>query len=152
MRRRDRGTSVTLSYVLTLAIVVALVTGLLVAAGDFVHRQQESTIRAELEVVGEQVAADLAHADRLSNTTGSNTAVRVRSPLPSRVAGESYTVTVNQTDGREHVLTLRTESPAVAVTVGFVSSTPVQNRTVRGGDVRVSYVPGPPAELEVQDV
>lgn len=138
----DRGTSVTLGYVLALGITVLLVSGLMVAAAGFVEAQQRSTVRSELRVAGEQLAADVTQADRLANTTNGGR-VWVRSPLPDRVAGAGYTVNVTHVSGRQYVLTLQATSPSVTVTVGFTSSTPVATETVRGGDVRVRYRSGP---------
>lgn len=132
----------TLSYVLALGITVLLVSGLMIAASDFVRDQQRTTVRSELRVAGEQLATDVTQADRLANTTDAGD-VRVTSPLPNRVAGVAYTVNVSHAGGDRYLLRLSTDSPPTTVTVGFTTTTDVASATFQGGDVRVRYRPGP---------
>lgn len=62
----DRGVSMTVSYILGLSIAFLLVIGLFLTAGDFVTEQRETSIRTEMEVLGEQIATDITLADRMA--------------------------------------------------------------------------------------
>ena len=68
----DRAVSATLGYVLVIGITTILISGLFLAAGGFVENQHERAIRAELEVVGNRLAADIAAVDRLALAAGSS--------------------------------------------------------------------------------
>ena len=146
LRGRDRGVSSTLGYVLTLAITVVLVSGLMVAVGSFVTGQNERVTESELEVVGQRLATDVEAADRLAEAGGSTATVRVRSRLPETVADRQYRVAVNESGNDS--LVLRTENPDVSVTVRVVTDTPLSNATLGGGSVRVAF---DGAKLEVSN-
>lgn len=138
----DRGVSVTISYVLSLAIATLLITGLLYAAGDVIGDRRESVTRAELRVVGEQISSDLMTADRLAQT-GADTVV-VEAAGPNMIAGRQYTVAVNATSQE---VVLETTSPDVTVRVPFRNTTSVADSRAPGGDVQIVLSGG---ELEVQ--
>ena len=139
-----RGSSIPLSYVLTLAITAILLSSLVSAAGSLVDERRDSVAREELRVVGEHVTARLMAADRLAATDPSSLAVRGR--FPSRIAGRPYRVTVD-TGGARPVVHLRVDSPNVVVEVPFVTRTPVVETTVVGGDLEVVLAGG---SLEVR--
>jgi hypothetical protein len=152
---RERAVSTPLGYILTLAITTVLVSGLLIAMGGFVDGQRERVVRSELEVVGEQVAADVSAADRLVVAGGADTTVRAAFRLPARVGGSQYTVDV-VADGGAYAVRLASVDPDVTVEVGFDSETSVRTSTpVAGGNVVVVYADGPdgdtdPDRLEVR--
>lgn len=128
--------STTLSYILTLTITAMLISGLLTTVGTVVDGQRESVARDQMEVVGQQIVADLGTADRLA-AAGAEEVV-VRNDHQRRVAGGGYTVTVNASAGN---VTLVLESGATDATVRV----PVANRTaipetqVRGGTLEIAY-------------
>ena len=137
--RDARAVSTTLGYVLALGITAVLVSGLLVAAGGFVEDQRERVVRSELEVVGQQVASGVSVTDRLVAASGSNTRASARLRLPEEVADREYTVRIVP-DGSAYAVDVRVEDPDQVVTVGFVTTTPLQTgTTVRGGTLLVSY-------------
>lgn len=138
----DRAVSVTVNYVLSLAITTLLISGLLMATGDIVGDRRESVVRGELEVVGERVSAGIESADRLARTGATEVILEVSAPR--RVGGESYSISV---DGSSQVVTLETEDPAVAVTIPFRNRTDVETVTVNGGNVEVVLTGG---DLEVR--
>ena len=144
----ERAVSTTLGYALSLTVSMLLVSGLLIAGGGFVEDQRERTIRSELRVIGQQVSADLATADRLANIGGSVERVVVSRDLPEEVTGTRYTIAV-RTDGAETYLVLSTEDPEVSLRVNVASETTVSETDISGGDVRVVYDPAAD-ELEVQ--
>jgi hypothetical protein len=114
-----------------------LVTGLFIAGGDFVSEQRETSIQTELEVVSEQVVADISMADRLAQTMSGNETVRVRRSAPDRVAGSSYAIAVE--GGSDPKVVLRTVDPAVEVTVPIRNETDLEMTTINGGPLVVNY-------------
>lgn len=135
--RGDRGVSFTVSYVLTVAIAVVLVSGVLLAAGQVVNDHRAETIRGEATVVGDQTATAVMSVDRLGRQGNrSNASLALR--LPERLAGQPYTVALraNASDAR---VVVRTQSPSVAVSVPLTNRTHITNATVTGPDVRVVF-------------
>lgn len=128
----DRGVSVALNYVIGLAITTILITGLLYAAGDIVDDRRESTTRAELRVVGQQVVADLMTADRLVQSGGETVVVAISQP--QTVAGVGYTLTLNPSE-----VVLETADGSISITVPFDTETPVVSTTTNGGDAEIVY-------------
>lgn len=140
----ERGVSVTVNYVLGLAIATVVLSGIMIVSGDIVDDQQDATIRTELEVIGERMAANLMTADRLVQAGG--TTVNVSAEAPRSVAGAPYTVNVNAT-ASDAKLTLETENPPVSVEVPFINTTAVGNTTVGGGNLHITLNGG---QLEVR--
>ncbi|MFC4356875.1 hypothetical protein ACFO0N_02805 [Halobium salinum] len=138
----DRAVSTPLGYVLTLAITTVLISGLLIAMGGFVDGQRERVVRSELEVLGEQVAADVSAADRLVVAGGTDTDVRASFRLPERVGGSAYTVELTDSDAGDDAatVTLHSADPEVTVEVTFRTRTDVQvGAPVQGGNLVVEY-------------
>ena len=136
----DRGVSPVFAYVLTLGISTLLISGLLIAAGGFVDTQREATSRSELRVIGQQVSADIAAADRMTRTEGS-TEVSISRDLPERVVNSQYSLSVRtDTNGPTNpYLQLTTVEPNVTVDVGVASETTVGRSTISGGEMVVEY-------------
>lgn len=141
----DRAVSVTVNYVLTLTITALLLSGLIVSAGGLIESQSERAIQAELDVLGQQLAADIEGADRLVMVAeGEDAEVMVATALPTRVAGSGYGITVGASE-----LELRTTDPEVSVTVPFTTDALVEERTIQGGDVQIRWSDGS-EEMEVE--
>jgi hypothetical protein len=136
-----RGVSPVFGYALTLSISTMLVGALLVSAGAFVDDQRENTAESELRVIGQQVSADIAAADRLSRTDGAED-IRVSQTVPGSVVGSTYTIRVRQNGGpTTPYLELSTTRPNVTVTVGIASKRDVRpGATAHGGEVVVVVV------------
>lgn len=143
--RDDRAVSFTVSYVLTIAIAVLLVSGILFTAGELVRDQRDGAIRDEGSVVADETAATVMAVDRLARM-GSESTVSVAVPLPRTFSGQPYSVTLRETDSGP-VVVVRTDSPAVAVTLPVVVEEPVTDSTVSGGPARVVYDPASGLEL-----
>lgn len=142
-RADERGVSTALGYVLGLGIASLLITGVLFSAGGYVESEREQVVRAELEVVGESLAADIEGADRLAASTRQSR-VEVASPLPERVGESSYLLELTDSgtagDFEETTLTLVSPAVDVSVTVQVVTRTDlVTPTTVDGGEVVVVY-------------
>lgn len=146
----DRGLSAVFGYVLTLAVMALLISGLFLTAGNYVENQQERAIRAELEVVGNRLAADIAAVDRLALAAGSDGEAELVSYLPPRTAGRTYQINIDQvagTPGTYH-LNLSTADPDVTVSVLVRVENPLVDVTVNGGDVVADY---DGTDIEVRD-
>lgn len=136
----ERGVSFTVSYVLTIAVAVLLVGGIILAAGQTVKTQQESIVRDAATVTGDQTAAAVMAVDRLvraSNETNETNVTTVLA-LPETLANQPYTVSLNATGG-EGVVVVEANFPSVVVRTSFVVETPMRNTTVVGGAIRVVY-------------
>ena len=138
----DRGLSVAVNYVLSLAIATMLLSGLLYSVGDVVGDRRDAAVRGELEVVGERVAAGLHTADRLTQSGGSTVTVGVE--LPPRVAGTDYRVRLNASGER---LELETVDEAILVTTPLRNGTALRPSVADGGDLEITLTAG--GELEV---
>lgn len=148
----DRGVSTVVGFVLILGITSLLVIGLLVGIGGFIDNQRQATVRDEMEVLGQQVAADIAASDRLVRAGGET--VRVERELPGEVTGLAYTVTVTSSpDASSYVTTieLETSNPDISVDVSVRTATEVTGGSLNGGDLSVEYDSGPD-ELVVENV
>lgn len=139
----DRAVSTTLGYALTLGISTLLITGLVIAGGDYIQNQREQAIRTELNVLGQQVASDVQAADRLREASGGSGAVTIRRDLPDRVAGATYSLKV-EGSGSDPYLKLESGDPDVTVTVDLVMITEnvdtelkVEGGAVQGGRIIV---------------
>jgi len=134
----ERAVSPVVGYVLTLGISTLLVSGLLIAASGFVDTQREQTTESELQVIGQQVSADIAAADRLHRTDGA-TDVVIERDLPDSVVGSEYTVFVrSDNDGPTDVyLRLRTVRPEVTAEVGVTNETNVAESAAGGGKIEI---------------
>lgn len=149
-RRDDRGLSTALGYVLLLAVATLLVSGLLLATGAYVDGQSERTTREGLTISGQQAAGAIETADRLVRSTEADPATLVvEQRLPRRLAGSGYTIAVNVT-GSDVVLELSPATaratPADTVHIPVSSDTPVDQTTVQGGPIAVTFTG---TELEV---
>jgi hypothetical protein len=140
MREDTRGVSVTVGYVLNLAIAAALFSALLVAGTGLIDEQTRRVTDDELSVAGHQLAEELSSADRLLRA-GDTSELSIRLGLPERVSAGSYTIAIehDESDGRG-TLELRSTSPDIAVSVPFRSASAVSNATVHGGTVRIEHV------------
>lgn len=132
-KRDERGVSISVGYVLTLAIVAILLSGLVAASGSILDQQTEATVENELEIIGQQVASELSNADRHVRA-GDTTELVIRSELPRRTAGASYTLNITSDE-----LLLETSDPDVTVQVPYRTETDVAEGSVSGGNIHIVY-------------
>lgn len=147
----NRGVSAVLGYVMMLGITTLLITGLLFAAGNFVENQQDRAIRAEFQVVGNRIAADIAAVDRLVLASQGDGQAELLVELPPRAASQTYRIEVSDAPpDNVSVITLNTTTGGteVSVDVRVKSSTPLAEGTVDGGRIRIEY---DGSQLEVHD-
>jgi hypothetical protein len=135
----DRGVSTTVNYILGLSIALLLVAGLFVTVGDFVQDQRETSVRTEMEVLGEQIAVDIEAADRLVQSTDDGN-VTVRRSLPSQLSGSSYTIAIE--GGDDPYLILTSHDPELSTRARFTNTTNVAMTRINGGSIQVNYTDG----------
>lgn len=133
---RDRAVSVTLSFVILLAIATTLLVSMVMVTGSLMESQKVHAVQDELTVTGEGLASTLEQADRLNRATEGNASrLEIDRDLPRHVSGTSYRITVN---GSAQELTLSTLRPDVVITIS-VNATTLANQTdtVAGGPVQI---------------
>ena len=151
--RAARAVSITVNYVIVLAITAVLVSGLLIGAGGYVQEQRTSVVREELTVVAEQLAAGIDGADRLARADARSRSVRVGVRLPPRVAGESYRIDVTEVSAgppARHELRLESARSGVRVRLTVSTLVDLDEGSVTGGWVVVRLDAAGPA-LVVED-
>ncbi|MEA1930008.1 MAG: hypothetical protein U9O06_00445 [Euryarchaeota archaeon] len=149
-RRDRRGVSVTVGYVLMLAVAGLLLGVLVTAGGGLLEGQSEQVVDDELTVVGSQLAANIHEADRLAqvahadaNTTAAGGTVALDVNLPRQVAGTGYRIEI-----RNETINLLTSNPTMNVTVSYPeTAVPVStDGQLNGGDLRIVYETPPAGE------
>jgi PKD repeat protein len=119
----ERGVSVTVNYVLALAITTVLVSGLVVSTSGLVEDRREQALETQLRAIGNQLAADLTRAEALSRRGGT---VALRAPRPGLAGGESYQVELAPCPGGGgSCLNLTAAGSGVSVAVPVHNETPV---------------------------
>lgn len=141
----DRGVSTVVGYVLNIGIATILITGLLLSGASLVSDQRDRTVRTELDVLGNRLAADLETADRLLRLGDGE--VTVRTALPDRVAGTEYHIEIQTTAGTVEIR-LETADSSITRTVPVRNTSRIKAGTVDGGDV---VIDGAAGWLEVSD-
>lgn len=145
----DRGVSITLNYILALGISAVLVTGLIIAGGNFVQDQRERVIEGELEIVGQHVASNLETVDRFAQASGgSPDAAHVNQTFQSHVSGASYTI---QLEGTPDQVVLSSERPDVTVRVNVTVSNALDTDSFTGGGSVSVYFDDSSGELVITD-
>lgn len=152
-RSDDRAVSVTVGYVLTLAIGAVVLSGVVIGVSGVIDSQTDRTIGGDLAVVGQTTVANLESADRLARAAdpdgeeNGEVTVSIDVDLPTRVAGLPYRIAF---DGEENAVTLRTDNPDASVTVPHTAGLDVAETSVRGGPLRVAYT-SETGQLEVTE-
>jgi len=137
----SRGVSVTLNYVLVLAISSVLVTGLIIAGGTFVGDQRERVIEGELRIIGHHVAGNMEQVDRLVRADGADDPgeAHINQTFQQDVTGTSYGVRLVEKGGTPQVV-LNASQPAVSVRVNASVETDVATDSfATGGTISVAY-------------
>ena len=138
----DRAVSISVGYVLNLAIATVLFSALLIGGSGLIESQTRTVTHDELSVTGQQLAAELSSADRLVRaevgTENAPEELRLRTELPDRTAAGGYTIDIGH-DGTEGTIELRSTNPEVVVAVEFRSETEIEETTINGGSVEIEY-------------
>lgn len=133
----NRGVSTVLGYSMTLVIATLLVSGLFFTTGSLVESQQEQAAAAEMDVVGERVAATVETVDRMARASNDGS-IAVQTVLPDRLAGSSYEMRISSEDGNAQ-LTVALDGSDRRTTVPLDTETPIEPREIDGGTVVVTW-------------
>ena len=142
LRVDRRAVSVTVGYVLMLAVAMLLMGALLAGASGLMESRSAQVANDQLTVVGDQLAAALGSTDRMAQVAREDAAATGTTPtvghtvdLPRRVAGSGYRIAVDDEE-----ITLRRSNPDVEVTVDYAATrVPVEPTNVSGGRLRIAY-------------
>jgi len=119
----ERAVTPALTYVFAIGITTVLVSGLLIASSGLVDERRQTTVREELEIVGERLAASVSTLDAASDS-GGTTSRRIE--IPATILDTEYYVAITGCPtGTDTCLELRTADPSLDVTV----TVPVDNRS-----------------------
>lgn len=132
----DRGVSVTLSYVLLLAVATTMLVAMVIVVGGLLDSQKNHAVQDELTVTGESLATELEQADRLYQSTADNaTSLTVQKRLPTHVSGSTYRIVV---DGDAGELTLATTRPEVSISIPVdADALAAEEQSLPGGPVEI---------------
>lgn len=135
----DRSVSAVISYVIVIGVIAILTATIVTSFAPLVTNQQADSVRATLDVIGQDIAGDIESADRLVARTGGNGTVELRTELPDRVGGNRYSVAFEES-GNETEIRLRTTDPDLRVRVTVVTRTDIDtDATLEGGDILIRY-------------
>lgn len=148
----NRAVSPALGYVLTLGITLILVVSLFSTSATLVADGQSRAVESELSVLGNRLAGQLATADSLVRATDAPATVTLSERLPERVAGNHYRLSIEeQSTGSayyRYLLVLESESAGVSVGIPLKIGTEIQETTLSGGTIQITY-DGGTGQLEV---
>lgn len=141
-RLRDdrRGVSITVSHVLTIAITAVLITGLVVAASGALTGQRERAARSQLDTVGQRLAFEVEQVDSLV-ARGNGAQAGLDTDHSDWIVNSPYEVTLTDDgcDGAATCLVLTVRGFDSRTVVGVDVSTPIEESTAPGGEVRIVY-------------
>lgn len=133
----DRGTSITVTYSLTVAVSSLLIMGLLLSAGGMLDRQQDDAVREQLQDLSTRVTSELFRADQLASTMTWTDNIELRTDLPITVAGTGYRVDL--VAGTPSTVYLNSTSSQISVPVELDNETSICPATANGGQLTVVY-------------
>jgi len=137
----ERAVSVPVQYVLLLATLALLSSGLFVAMGGFVESEHSDAARDALEAVGQRLSADIAAADRLATPLDGAGEFSLVIDTPATVAGTTYTIAVERRTGDRSAIVLEATRPPVVVDLEVVTDVTLVEGSVSGGQLAVVYDP-----------
>ena len=88
-RRTDRGTSITITHVLTIGITTLLIAALLTSSGTLLETETERSAESSLETIGERLAGEIESVDRMATN---DETVNVTADHPRTVANSRYNI------------------------------------------------------------
>jgi hypothetical protein len=139
--KRHRGVSITLNYVLVLSLSAILVSGLIIAGGNFVEQQRNSVAEGELNVVGTHIAGSVEQVDRYVEAGTNTETAHVNQTFQPDVSGASYRVRLIEPDTGTEPAQIRLDAQGAdaQVTINVSARTPVIGSQADGGTIAVVY-------------
>ncbi len=143
----ERGVSIAITHVLTIAITTTLIAGLLVGAGTVLDGEKERSGTQALETIGERVAGEVASVDRLAGNESGD--VTLYADHPREVSGSTYTIEVLGSDACSNedliedvdaCLRLTSHGGDVTAAVPIANETALDtDSTASGGSIAIEY-------------
>ena len=142
----DRGMSVALTHVLTIAITTILIAMLLLAGNAMLDSQTERSTETSLETVGERLAGEIDNVDRIAAEDDDD--VSLVADHPRTISNSQYTVELLEEcrddeapliDGDRPCLELSSHDVDVTVHVPIAVDGDLSDRTVTGGSIEITY-------------
>ena len=144
----DRGMSVALTHVLTIAITTILIAMLLLAGNAMLDSQTERSTETSLETVGERLAGEIDNVDRIAAEEDDD--VTLVADHPRTISNSQYTVELLEGTTCQEAPLLDGSNPCVKLTSHDVDVTvhvPVaidddrieSEYSVTGGSVEITY-------------
>ena len=157
---RDRGVSITITHVLTIAITTVLIAMLLTSASALLESETKNSADSSLETIGERLADEIGNVDRIASTTNKN--VTVTTEHPRTVARSRYTITLLAAascgsqapllDGSTDCLKLTAQGVDAVVYVPVkINEAIVSGSTATGGTIEIRY-DGSESEISLRSV
>jgi len=143
-QKDDRGVSVAVSHIMTIAITAILISGLMFGAGSLLEGEKDRSAGQSLETIGEGLSGEISSVDRLADEETET--LRVTVDHPQRVSGSQYTIDLEDgdcsaplVDGQCLVLTSHGGDVEVGVPVN--ASADLEG-SVTGGTLVIEYDEG----------
>ncbi len=118
----DRAVSVNIGYTINIVIMTVIFIGLISAAGSVIQSERQSVSATEMDVAGNQLAAEVMSVDRLARAGGDETVVQKQVRLPERISGEQYRISIT-----ENTIELSPRNDPLSVVVPYRSELPLVN-------------------------
>ncbi|RQG90288.1 hypothetical protein EA462_09935 [Natrarchaeobius halalkaliphilus] len=156
LTRDERGLSTAVTHVLTMGITTVLVAGLLVSSGTLIDHQTDRSAEQSLETIGERLAGEITHVDRLASDGDSVTVIATH---PRTIAGSTYRVGIEDSrtcagepllDGSTVCLRLSSTDADAEVFVPISNESELNSESlVTGGTIEIEHN-GTTNEIELQ--
>jgi len=137
LERDDRAVSNQVGYILAIVIITILMAGLVSATSGLVTQTTEQGTEAELQIIGDRIAAQMLSADRILATDGTGTVV-LNPDVPSQVNGNSYTVTYDNSNSK---LVLESTGSGVTVSIPLQTEYEIDVESSQASEWRVYAEP-----------
>ncbi|MCL9818401.1 DUF7266 family protein [Natronocalculus amylovorans] len=118
----DRAVSVNIGYTINIVIMTVIFIGLISAAGSVIQSERQSVSATEMDVAGNQLAAEVMSVDRLARAGGDETVVQKQVRLPERISDEQYRISIT-----ENTIELSPRNDPLSVVVPYRSELPLVN-------------------------
>ncbi len=142
----DRGVSISLTHVLTIAITTVLIAMLITGASTMLETETDRSADLALETVGERLSNEIGNVDRIANGDGGRAErVTVTASHPRTVANSRYTVELRRNctapllNGRTDCLRLTAESVDATAYVPVETDADIENSSASGGEIELRY-------------
>jgi len=152
----DRGVSTALTHVLTIGITTILISGLFIGTTTMLEGQMDRAAYQEMGTIGDRLAAELTAVDQNAKGTPTGNAT-VLVQHPNTVAGSSYRIQLANSSGDcdtwdpNTCLILSASQTSEDVEVPLRTSMPIEESSVTGGDVYITYNQSDAGEITLEE-